>query len=382
MRAAESLNMAPVSMNPFARVWDEVGPDVLAATKRVGASGWYVLGPEVEAFEAAFARFCGAPAAVGVASGLDAIEIGLRALGIEPGQAVLTTPLTAFPTTLAILRAGGIPVFVDVDEHGVLDLDCCNALLEKRSDIRYCVPVHLYGQSIDLPRLRALKEKFDLSIVEDAAQAHGASFHGEAVGSVGDVTAYSFYPTKNLGAFGDAGALTSREESILTRSRSIRNYGQSARYVHDELGLNSRLDELHAAILSDALLPRLKAWTERRREIARQYREALDGAALTPLPVTDTEGCVYHLFPIRVRVGDRDGFLEFLASAGISSGVHYPTLTFAQKAIASAYSDLETPLAATIASEQVSLPIHPLITDDEVSRVCERCRAWEALHAP
>ena len=201
------------------------------------------------------------------------------------------------------------------------------------------------------------------------------------MGSVGDVTAYSFYPTKNLGAFGDAGALTAREESVVTRSRSMRNYGQSARYVHDELGLNSRLDELHAAILRAALLPRLEAWTERRREIARQYREALDGTALTPVPTTDTNGCVYHLFPIRVRTGARDAFREFLAVSGISSGVHYPTLTFAQKAIADAYPSQETPLAAAIANEQVSLPIHPLITDEEVSRVCERCREWEALQA-
>ena len=374
------LNMTPISMNPFERLWDEVGHDVLAATKRVGASGWYVLGREVEAFETAFAQFCGAPAAVGVASGLDAIEVGLRALGIRPGQPVLTTPLTAFATTLAILRAGGVPVFVDVDEHGILDLDHCDALLTERGDIRYCVPVHLYGQSVDLRRLRELKEKFDLHIVEDAAQAPGASFEGEVVGSVGDVTAYSFYPTKNLGALGDAGALTCRSKSVLARARSIRNYGQSARYVHDELGLNSRLDELHAAILLEALLPRLNAWTKRRREIARQYREALSGTALTPLPITDAGGFVYHLFPIRVRSGTRDAFREFLSAGRIASGVHYPTLTFAQKAIADEYSALEAPLALAIANEQVSLPIHPLITDDEVSRVRERCQAWEALH--
>ena len=263
----------------------------------------YVLGREVEAFEAVFAQFCQAPWAVGVASGLDAIEVGLRALGIKPGQPVLTTPLTAFPTTLAILRAGGIPAFVDVDEHGLLDLDRCEALLQERADIEYCVPVHLYGQSINLPRLRRLKERFGLRIVEDAAQAHGASFEGEVVGSVGDVTAYSFYPTKNLGALGDAGALTCVSEAVGARARCLRNYGQSARYVHDELGLNSRLDELHAAILREALLPRLPRWTQRRRKIAHRYREGLDGPALTPLPVTDVEGCVYHPLPIGFVVG-------------------------------------------------------------------------------
>ena len=246
--------MTPVRMNPFGRVWTEVRRDVVAATERVGASGWYVLGRELEAFETAFAQFCRAPYAVGVASGLDAIEVGLRALDLAPGQPVLTTPLTAFATTLAILRAGGVPVFADVDEHGVLDLDRCDALLRKREDIRYCVPVHLYGQSIDLRRLRKLKQKFGLRIVEDAAQAHGASFKREPVGSVGDVTAYSFYPTKNLGALGDAGAITCHSELVAARVRSLRDYGQSARYVHNELGLNSRLDELHAAILSGSVL--------------------------------------------------------------------------------------------------------------------------------
>lgn len=372
--------MSRVKMNPFERVWTEVQAEVLGAVERVGASGWYVLGKEVEAFEMAFANFCSAPHAVGVASGLDAIEIGLRALDIAPGDAVLTTPLTAFPTTLAILRAGGTPVFVDVDEHGLLDLDRCDQLLEKRADIRHCVPVHLYGQSIDLRRLRTLGEKFGLRIVEDAAQAHGASFDGEPVGSVGDVTAYSFYPTKNLGALGDAGALTCRQESIAARARSLRNYGQSARYVHDELGLNSRLDELHAAILGDALLPRMTAWTQRRREIAGWYREALGGSAVTPLPVSDPAGCVYHLFPVRVRKGTRDAFRDFLSAGGIDNAVHYPTLVFAQEAVAQRYQAVDTPIAFAIATEEVSLPIHPLITDDEVSRVIDRCREWEALH--
>ncbi len=195
---------------------------------------------------------------------------------------------------------------------------------------------------------------------------------------MGDVTAYSFYPTKNLGALGDAGALTCLTESVLTRARSLRNYGQSARYAHDELGLNSRLDELHAAILREALLPRLPGWTERRREIARRYREALDGPALSPLPITDDEGCVYHLFPIRVCRGTRDAFRDFLSTAGIDSGIHYPTLTFAQNAMGIEYCDLEAPLALEIADQQVSLPVHPLVTDDEISRVIDRCRAWEA----
>jgi dTDP-4-amino-4,6-dideoxygalactose transaminase len=372
--------MSSVRMNPFGRVWSEVRADVMAAVERVGASGWYVLGKEVEAFEHAFALFCHAPHAVGVASGLDAIEVGLRALDLATGDPVLTTPLTAFPTTLAILRAGGVPVFVDVDEHGLLDLERCDALLDERPDIRHCVPVHLYGQSVDLHRLRELTDKYGLRVVEDAAQAHGASFRGQPVGSVGDATAYSFYPTKNLGAIGDAGALTCRSQSLASRARSLRNYGQSARYVHDELGLNSRLDELHAAILKDALLPRMGTWTQRRREIARRYREALDGVALTPLPINDPEGCVYHLFPVRVRRGTRDAFRDFLSAGGIDNAVHYPTLVFAQKAIADRHPGLEAPVALTISNQQVSLPIHPLVTDDEVSRVIDRCREWETLH--
>ena len=373
--------MTRVRMNPFGRLWSEVGADVMAAVERVGASGWYVLGKEVEAFENAFAQFCHAPHAVGVASGLDAIEVGLRALDIVPGDPVLTTPLTAFPTTLAILRAGGVPVFVDVDEHGLLDLDRCDALLRQRPDIRYCVPVHLYGQALNLDRLRELQQEHGLHVVEDAAQAHGASFAGQPVGTVGEFTAYSFYPTKNLGALGDAGALTCRDPDLAERARSLRNYGQSAHYVHDDLGLNSRLDELHAAILRDALLPRLPAWTERRREIAARYRDALGGPALTPVPIRDPEGCVHHLFAIRVANGPRSEFRDYLSEAAIESGVHYPTLVFTQKAIASRYSEVRTPVAQHLADEQVSLPIHPLVTDEEITRVIERCQAWEALQA-
>ncbi len=251
--------------NDFKRQWAEIGPAAMAAVERVGASGRYILGREVEAFEGKLAKFWGVSHAVGVANGMDAIEIALRALDLQPGQRVLTTPFSAFATTLAILRAGGVPVFVDVDDNGNVDLEQCRDIFSRDRSTRFFVPVHLYGNPLDLEKLDALKQDFDLVIVEDCAQAIGAKHGGRNVGTVGQAAATSFYPTKNLGAFGDGGALLTNDPPTASRARALRNYGQSDLYLHDELGLNSRLDELHAAVLSDALLPNLERWTEARR---------------------------------------------------------------------------------------------------------------------
>ena len=253
-----------ILLNDFQRQWADTRADVLDATERVGASGWYILGKNVESFERALAASFDRAFAVGCASGLDAIEIALRALGLRPGDKVLTTPLSAFATTLAILRAGGVPVFVDVDDHGLIDLARCEERLAT-GDIRAFVPVHLYGQPLPLPRLAELQARFAVALVEDCAQSALARFRGRSAGTVGAIAATSFYPTKNLGALGDGGALLTDDPALRDRCASLRNYGQTARYQHDELGLNSRLDELQAAILAQAFLPRLPAWTERRR---------------------------------------------------------------------------------------------------------------------
>ncbi len=368
-------------MNDFTRQWADTGPAVLDAVRRVGESGWYILGPEVTAFEEALAGEAGRRFAVGCASGLDAIEIGLRALGLKPGDKVLTTPMSAFATTLAILRAGGRPVFVDVDQSGLIDLNRVRDLLERDASIRYLAPVHLFGHACDLDALDELKARFDLRIVEDCAQAIGARCGGRPVGSVGQLSALSFYPTKNLGALGDGGAILTDDPSLRDSCRAFRDYGQTAKYVHDVAGLNSRLDELHAAILRRAFLPRLSAWTVRRQSVAARYLEGIKNPLVRIVPVPQHSHSVWHLFPILVDPGNRERFSAHLLEAGIRTAIHYPRTIPSQKAIGehSAF-DVEGELtgAETFAAGEVSLPIHPYLRDDEIDAVVSRINGWNA----
>jgi len=346
--------------------------------EHVCESGSLVLGPEVEGFEKELARTWGLPHAIGCASGLDAIEIALRCAGLEPGDRVLTTPLSAFATSLAILRAGGEPVFVDVDASGLLDLGHCEAVLAEDHGIRFMVPVHLYGHALDGERLEALRDRFGLTIVEDCAQAIGATTHGEPVGAVGGWAATSFYPTKNLGCVGDGGAVLTTHEDGARRAASLRNYGQRAKFEHDELGLNSRLDELQAAILRRALLPDLARTTARRTQIAKRYAEEIRNPALETPPTPRGSGSVWHLYPLLVD-GDRAAFQAHQAAAGIGTGVHYPRLIPEQKALAERAGELtRTPLpqARRFANDEVSLPIHPYLSEADVDRVIAACNSW------
>ena len=368
-----------VLLNDFRSQWGEVGAEATAVFERVGASGWYILGREVQRFETALASSWGIPHAVGVGNGLDAIEIGLRCLGIRSGSKVLTTPLSAFATTLAIMRCGGVPVFVDTDGSGLLDLARCRELLDRDRTIRFMVPVHLFGHAIDLDRLESLKLEFDLSIVEDCAQAIGARFRGRAVGTVGQIAATSFYPTKNLGALGDGGALLTADPSLARQAADLRNYGQSATYVHDEEGLNSRLDEVQAAILGDVFLPRLERWMRRRREIADRYRSEIRNSAVKMLPVPDGSESVWHLFPVLCEPARREAFRAHLSGAGVLTGIHYPRLIPSQKALQDygsheVHGDLEN--ARMLAEGEVSLPIHPFLSDEDLGRVISAVCAW------
>jgi dTDP-3-amino-3,4,6-trideoxy-alpha-D-glucose transaminase len=368
-----------VPLNDFKAQWKDVGAEVLAVVNRVGASGWYILGREVERFESALASTWALPHAVGVGNGLDALEIGLRCLGIRPGDKVLTSPLSAFATTLAVIRCGGLPVFVDTDGSGLLDLDRCRDLLARDRGIRFLVPVHLYGHCLDLDRLEALREEFDLRIVEDCAQAIGARFRGRNVGTVGQVAAVSFYPTKNLGALGDGGAVLTADEAIARRARVLRHYGQSATYVHDEAGLNSRLDELHAAVLSDVFLPRLASWTARRRATAARYGSEIRKDAVRPVAGPEGSVSVWHLFPVLCEPARREKFCAHLSDAGVATGIHYPRLIPEQKALQHHGShQVHGPLqnARTFAEGEVSLPIHPFLRDEDVDRVIAAVRAW------
>lgn len=345
-----------VPANDFKRQWEDLRDDALAAFEKVGASGWYVLGEEVRAFEAELAARWGFPHAAGVASGLDAIEISLRALGCGPGDRVLTTPLSAFATTLAIVKLGAVPVFVDTDDQGLIDLGRCGDLLRRRTDIRYFVPVHLYGFTLDPAELLRLRDEHELLMIEDCAQS---------IAAVGEIAATSFYPTKNLGAMGDGGAILCQDAALDVRVRALRDYGQTAKYRHDFIGYNSRLDEMQAAFLRRACLPRLARWTARRREIAGAYLNGIKNPAVRlPAPSKRSDPS-WHLFPVWIDPARRDSLVK------PAFGIHYPVAIPDQKALDGvpfeAPSGYEN--ARRLCASEVSLPIHPYLSDAEVAEV-------------
>jgi dTDP-3-amino-3,4,6-trideoxy-alpha-D-glucose transaminase len=364
-----------VAANDFARQWGDVRSDAMAAVERVGRSGWLVLGEEVEAFEREFAAWWGSSYAVGVASGLDALEIALRCLGVAPGARVLTTPLTAFATTLAVLRAGAEPVWCDVDESGGLDLQRADDALRADPGIRAVLPVHLYGHPLDPAGLERLASEHEVVVVEDCAQAAGAERDERPTGLVGTAAGVSLYPTKNLGAMGDGGVLLTEDESLAEKAKRLRDYGQAARYEHTEAGLNSRLDELQAAILRTAMLPRLDGWLSRRREVASRYDERLTGSGLKPIAPHGGQSA-HHLFPVQVTKSDPREVAARIADRGVPVGRHYPFLCSDQpaaKGIGSAADPLA--VARRIAQREISLPIHPYLEDEEVEAVMDACLA-------
>lgn len=367
-----------ILQNDFKRQWESVEGRVLDAVRRVGESGRYILGREVEAFEEALAKFWGVSYAVGTGNGLDAIEIGLRCLDLEPGEKVLTTPLSAFATTLAILRVGGVPLFVDVDDLGCIDFRQCREVLEKDSSIRFLVPVHLYGLPLQMEALTRLKADYRLQIVEDCAQSIGASHAGINTGTAGQVAATSFYPTKNLGAMGDAGAMLINDGALAEKARTLRNYGQTNHYDHSQLGLNSRLDELHAAVLNEALLPNLAKWTEARRRTAEKYLTQIKHPSIRLLSPNPAMKPVWHLFPILADEGLRDQLQAHLEACGIMTGVHYPRLICDQTALKKSSWEAASELtnARRFASCELSLPIHPFLTEQEVETVIVACNTW------
>jgi dTDP-3-amino-3,4,6-trideoxy-alpha-D-glucose transaminase len=344
---------------------------VRVAIERVVASGWFVLGPEVEAFEAEFADASGAAHAIGVGNGTDAIALILRALGIGAGDEVITTPLSAAYTALAVMTTGARPVFVDVDrERLTLDPAAVAAAVTPRT--RAVLPVHLYGQPADMVALEAVASRHRLALIEDCCQAHLATENGRPVGTIGVAGAFSFYPTKNLGALGDGGAVVTNDATLAERVRRLRNGGQTRRYQHDLPGINSRLDELQAAILR-ARLPFLKDWTACRRRSAAAYRRALATASVDLLPERES-GHVYHLFV--VRTGTRAALQEHLAARGIETLVHYPIPIPHQGAV-QAQSPQECPIATAACREVLSLPLHTALTPSDLAEVASAVRDFQ-----
>ncbi len=347
----------------------ELSIDIDAAVARVLASGWYVLGPEVDAFEDEWAAYCGATHAVGLANGLDALILALRALDIGPGDEVIVPSNTYIATWLAVSAVGATPVPVEPNASTYnFEAAAISAAITDRT--RAILPVHLYGQPADLDPILALAHRHGLRVVEDAAQAHGARYRGRRIGGHGDVVCWSFYPGKNLGALGDAGAVTTNDADLADRIRMLRNYGSREKYVNEVQGVNSRLDPIQAAVLR-VKLGRLDVWTERRREIAEIYTKGLDGADLILPHVPPWAEPAWHLYV--VRHAKRDAFQVELSAAGVGSLIHYPIPPHMQVAYAAmGHSPSDFPIAARLAGDVLSLPIGPHLDIEE---------AWAAVEA-
>jgi len=351
------------------------GPDAPAvrdAIDRVIERGWFILGPELTAFENEFAALSGASHAIGVGTGTDALALSLRALGIGRGDEVITAPLSAAYSALAIEMAGATPVFADLDpDRLTMDPRAIEAAITPRTAA--VMPVHIYGHPADMPAIAAIAERHNLALIEDACQAHLATCAGRPVGTFGVVGAFSFYPTKNLGALGDGGAIITNDAALADRLRRLRNGGQTDRYHHAEFGVNSRLDEIQAAVLR-ARMTFLPEWTGQRRALAAKYRKALVGAPVDVPPERDS-GHVYHLFVIRTP--QRDQLQAYLHASGIATLIHYPIPVPRQPAFAHLPAS-HCPIADRVCAEVLSLPFYPALPHNTIDAVATSLRDWES----
>ncbi len=356
-----------ILMNDFKAESEHLRESILKATQRVIDSGWYVLGEEVKQFESQWAKACKVSNAIGVGNGMDALEIALRALEIGPGDEVITTPMSAFATVLAIYRSGATPVLADIESNtALLSLQSVKRCITKRT--KAILLVHLYGQLLNVESWKDYCDNNGIHLIEDCAQSHLAKSNGHYAGSFGTAGAYSFYPTKNLSSFGDAGVLITDDDEVALKASRLRNYGQRVKYFHSELGLNSRLDEIHAAILLERL-KWLDEFTERRKKIALTYHSGIVNSAVTMLDLPDSiDSHVYHLFVITCT--DRDALQKHLHNNDIQTLIHYPVPIHFQEPCLSIGRD---PNGLLISEEHakncLSLPCHPQLSDEDVQKV-------------
>jgi len=380
----------------------ELEEDLLAVFRTLLKTAGFIGGPMVEGFEREFAQFCGAEHCVGVGNGTDALRLALVAAGVQPGDTVVTVPNTFIATTEAISQAGARPDFVDVEKrtynmdarklHEYLEMQCCldwtGKLLNRktRSPVTAIVPVHLYGQMADMDPILELAERYNLFVVEDACQAHGAEYFSSKekrwrkAGSMGRAAAFSFYPGKNLGACGEAGAVTTDDEKIALCVRMLRDHGQAQKYYHDLEGYNSRLDAIQAGVLR-AKLPYLAEWNRKRREVAVGYHQLLQPLAEIIMPPYEpsSSNAVYHLYVIRSK--DRERLQRHLAEASIGTGVHYPVALHLQKAyLGMGYQEGDFPIAEKAAAEVLSLPMYPQLRPEQQQRVAKEVLDFFGCH--
>ena len=364
-----------IPFNDFASPYQELKAELDDAYHRFMQSGWYVLGKEVEAFEQEYAAYCGAKYCVGVANCLDAMHLVLRAWNIGPGDEVIVPSNTYIATWLAISHAGATPVPVEPDARTYnLDSNLVVAAITPRT--KAIMPVHLYGQTVDMDPINAIAAKHGLKVLEDAAQAQGAKYKGRCAGSLGDAAGHSFYPTKNLGAFGDGGAVTTNDPELAEKVRTLRNYGSKKRYYNEVIGYNSRLDELQAAFLR-VKLRHLDEWNQRRAKIAALYLDGLKSEIILPF-VPEWATPVWHLFVIRHP--QRDALQQKLAEAGIGTLIHYPVPPHRSGAYANPQSAIrhsQLPIAEQLAAQVLSLPIGPHLVQQQVEQVVVAVKSFQ-----
>ncbi|WP_229739223.1 DegT/DnrJ/EryC1/StrS family aminotransferase [Edaphobacter dinghuensis] len=381
-------NSQPVPMLDFSRQFAGIRQEVLSALESVCDSQQFILGPEVAHFERDAAAACAAPYAIGCASGTDALWLAMAAAGIGPGDAVVTTPFSFFATVSSILRCGAQPLLADIDPVTFnLSPGAVEEVLQSSAGktVKAILPVHLYGQCADWDAFSDLKQRHNLLLIEDAAQAFGAAWNGTPAGALGDLSAFSFYPTKNLSAFGDAGLLTTLSAEYDERARMLRAHGMRRRYFHDEVGWNSRLDTLQAAVLS-IKLRHLPAWNQQRRDRAARYDQLFRGAGLAAanttegivLPITDPRATpVFHQYVIRAP--RRDALREYLTERRIGSEIYYPLPLHLQTSLHElGYQRGDFPASEAAAAEVLALPIYPELRDDEQQTVVEAIAAFYA----
>jgi dTDP-4-amino-4,6-dideoxygalactose transaminase len=374
MATAAPSTAAPIPFLDLVAQHRPLEEELVAAFRRAVKSAAFVGGPEVTSFEREFAAFVGVPECVGVNSGTDALRFAYQALGVRPGDEVVTVPNTFIATTEAITQAGGVVRFVDVDDSTMtMDPAALEAAVTPRTV--GIVPVHLYGQSADMDPILAVARKHGLWVVEDAAQAHGARYHGRQTGTMGDMAAYSFYPGKNLGACGEGGALVAREAGRLQTARQLREHGQSKKYYHDTEGYNGRLHAIQAAFLR-IKLPHLEAWTEGRRKVAAAYRDALDGIDEIRLPDEAAYARhVYHLYVI--RADRRDELQQHLTAEAIGTGLHYPLPLHLQEAYRGlGFGAGNFPVTEQAAESLLSLPMFPELAQSQIERIADSIRRF------
>lgn len=359
-----------ISFFDLKRQYDSLHESIDGAYARVMQSGRFILGDELKNFEKEFAEYCGAKYAVGVGSGTEAIHLSLLACGIKKGDEVLTVPNTAIPTVMAILFAKAKPVFVEVCDDHLIDPKCIEEKITENT--KAILPVHLYGKSCDMNEIMSVADKYGLFVLEDACQAHGTKYESKCAGTFGITGCFSFYPTKNLGCYGDGGIVICNEQKIYEKLLLLRNYGQTHRYYAKIEGYNSRLDELQAAFLREKL-KHVDSWNSRRREIAKNYLGFIKNPEII-LPSFD-ENHIYHQFVLRTK--KREDFKKYLAECGVGTEIHYPVPLHLQEAFSFLnYKKGDFPNTEKITSEILSLPIFPELRDDEINYVCDKINAF------